>query len=181
MRIFSQSIAALTLLLSIGTTQAALVNFTLTGEAVYADAGNDFGLSSGSIVTVEGSFDDSVLTGGLGTVEFSSGSANSFTIYAGNYTYSNADDDSFLSGFPQLRFEGAPLPYLDFGHNGVTGFTSDGAGFFDAYDASFQAVSGVWTEYDATVVPVPAAVWLLGSGLMGLVGVARRRQAASSK
>lgn len=28
----------------------------------------------------------------------------------------------------------------------------------------------------ATVVPVPAAVWLFGSGLLGLVGVARRRR-----
>ena len=27
------------------------------------------------------------------------------------------------------------------------------------------------------VIPVPAAVWLFGSGLLGLVGVARRRQA----
>ena len=33
------------------------------------------------------------------------------------------------------------------------------------------------TFYDTTVIPVPAAVWLFGSGLLGLVGVARRRQA----
>ena len=28
----------------------------------------------------------------------------------------------------------------------------------------------------AAVVPVPAAVWLFGSGLLGLVGVARRKK-----
>ena len=31
---------------------------------------------------------------------------------------------------------------------------------------------------DLSAVPVPAAVWLMGSGLLGLVGVARRRKAA---
>jgi hypothetical protein len=29
---------------------------------------------------------------------------------------------------------------------------------------------------DATVVPVPAAIWLFGSGLLGLIGVARRKK-----
>lgn len=31
---------------------------------------------------------------------------------------------------------------------------------------------------DAAIVPVPAAVWLFGSGLLGLVGIARRKKAA---
>ena len=31
---------------------------------------------------------------------------------------------------------------------------------------------------DAAVIPVPAAVWLFGSGLLGLVGVARRRKSS---
>jgi hypothetical protein len=32
---------------------------------------------------------------------------------------------------------------------------------------------------NASAVPLPAAVWLFGSGLMGLVGVSRRRKAAA--
>lgn len=32
--------------------------------------------------------------------------------------------------------------------------------------------------WKGTVVPVPAAVWLFGSGLLGLVGIARRKKAA---
>jgi hypothetical protein len=38
-----------------------------------------------------------------------------------------------------------------------------------------------WDDVNLTVtpIPVPAAVWLFGSGLIGLVGVARRRKAQS--
>ncbi len=44
---------------------------------------------------------------------------------------------------------------------------------FDLTDITVTSVSG-----GGSVVPVPAAVWLFGSGLVGLVGVARRRKSA---
>lgn len=33
-------------------------------------------------------------------------------------------------------------------------------------------------DFTFTVVPIPAAAWLFGSGLLGLVGIARRKKAA---
>jgi len=38
-----------------------------------------------------------------------------------------------------------------------------------------QAVAGHALIRDTTVVPIPAALWLFGSGLIGLVGFARRK------
>ena len=40
------------------------------------------------------------------------------------------------------------------------------------------SMSGTITAPPVSEVPVPAAVWLFGSGLVGLVGVARRKKAA---
>ena len=61
---------------------------------------------------------------------------------------------------------------------------TDEAWFFD-FDGGFQN-SGINTPSyyawavqsgDVSAVPVPAAVWLFGSGLIGLIGVARRKKA----
>ena len=38
----------------------------------------------------------------------------------------------------------------------------------------FNGIAGYW-HLEGAVVPVPAAIWLLGSGLLGLIGVARRK------
>lgn len=51
----------------------------------------------------------------------------------------------------------------------------------DDPSGSYVGFTARWTvEGTATVVPVPAAAWLLGSGLLGLAGVARRRSTVKS-
>jgi hypothetical protein len=51
---------------------------------------------------------------------------------------------------------------------------------------TYGAVAGVgadvltFTGNAGSAVPLPAAVWLLGSGLLGLAGVSRRRLAVAS-
>ena len=49
-----------------------------------------------------------------------------------------------------------------------------GSGF--NVDTIFATAGGDFAQY-TTAIPVPAAVWLFGSGLVGLVSVARRRKA----
>jgi len=49
-----------------------------------------------------------------------------------------------------------------------------GLDFLPTYDSTGNAV--VFADWRISTVPVPAAVWLFGSGLMGLVGVARRKK-----
>lgn len=54
--------------------------------------------------------------------------------------------------------------------DGTLGVPMAAGGPFQNFNANFN------TKGTLTAVPVPAAVWLLGSGLLGLVGVARRKK-----
>ena len=55
----------------------------------------------------------------------------------------------------------------------ITAASGDFPGFHPAFNGTLHKDSG-----GVPAIPVPAAVWLMGSGLLGLVGVARRRKAA---
>jgi hypothetical protein len=62
---------------------------------------------------------------------------------------------------------------------GVGSVFDSGTFTFTLADGQTNLISGFVDSFgSASAVPVPAAVWLFGSGLLGLVGVARRKQAA---
>ena len=50
---------------------------------------------------------------------------------------------------------------------------------FEIYPRDIEDFGGGWGLINVAAVPVPAAVWLFGSGLLGLVGVARRKEKIS--
>lgn len=66
---------------------------------------------------------------------------------------------------------------IDGDGNGVPGIGMPAGGPFAGFNANFN-LQGM-TATTPAPIPVPAAVWLLGSGLVGLVGVARRKKAAA--
>jgi hypothetical protein len=81
-----------------------------------------------------------------------------------------------IVGFNDLN----PLPPADDPEDGM-GDCYDTTGMGD-YTAACNFLTSVWVAGDTPVppaeVPVPAAVWLFGSGLLGLVGIARRKKPA---
>ena len=84
------------------------------------------------------------------------------------------DPDAGDTGIAALVCTGGADATCEFGDT----FTLDYAAHVPVGDPS--GFGGVLYELhlQGTVVPVPAAVWLFGSGLLGLVGIARRRKAA---
>jgi hypothetical protein len=60
---------------------------------------------------------------------------------------------------------------VNFGNVGAAWTAFDGTPYSEKFNVTLNGVAAVVPE-----VPVPAAVWLFGSGLIGLVGVARRKR-----
>ena len=151
-----------------GSAQATLVNFELTGTVDSVTTSNSSGLDVGSTITASGVFDDSVLTGvGLESISFAD-AGNDMTITAGSVIYTDALEST---GGASLWLFDNQLDSLDY-----SATAGDFSSFFFDFISNGQ-FAGTWDAgtFTVTAVPVPAAVWLFGSGLLALVGLSRRK------
>ena len=85
--------------------------------------------------------------------------------------------------------DGFVIPYNVYQGDGLTPGSDSISNTYDVYTAledderawgSTLTDTTVWSNrpiasFSVTTVPIPAAVWLFGSGLLGLIGVARRK------
>ena len=178
------------------SANAALVNYTITGDVIFAGT-NSFGLNDNDIITATGTIDTSSLASQLssgsllggdavGTIYFDASSGNTMTINVGNTVFDASHDGSFADGgYPYLAFgipgAGSLHDFNILIETGINGAPADFSSFNLGFD-DLNYVDGMYGEWRTTVafssaspVPVPAAVWLFGSGLLGLMGFARRK------
>lgn len=160
-----------------GFSHAALVSFTITGT-VNAGGG---GLVMNDVITATGVFDDSPLNAnGSGVILFNSGSGNSLSIdYGGLGTLTAIDDDNYLNAPPAFlgpEFTITNGLLASFNYRTKSGLALQLGSDLLAFDSNgSDGLLGTWDTGTFSPVPVPAAVWLFGSGLIGLAGVARRK------
>ena len=138
----------------IGTANASLIDITATSTSQNF---TDFTLQ----------FDDTSGDGLLQIDEYDMALFSGFTI-SGLIGFNGFYDD--IIGTPDIAgistASGVPL-----------GTPGANWSFLKTDDTGGCCGPGNWT-YSSTVVPIPAALWLFGSGLLGLIGVARRKQTA---
>lgn len=136
----------------------------------------DFGLEVGDILSGSKLYRDGIAFGGNGDghgdpeEELIDPNTSSFVDLMSATPYSDSFPDNTLDEGP------APLAAI-FGTNGVSGSGTSADGF----KGYFNIGSGMSMQYlgsEASVVPVPATVWLFGSGLLGLIGMSKRKKAA---
>lgn len=105
---------------------------------------------------------------------------NEFSGTAGQHIRDNTDPNISLFSFPTelgdaVGFWSGTQPTSTQAF--LFGFNVGGQGIEGA-DNSFYKAWAV-ADGDIAAVPIPAAVWLFGSGLIGLIGIAQRRRTTS--
>lgn len=106
---------------------------------------------------------------------------------AGTMPYSqayNVDITRDASGFTKISWANDTYSTSGYTSAGITGleiilghYRSNGSGSFDySYFGDSAIDSIILSGSQVSAVPVPATIWLFGSGLLGLIGVSRQKK-----
>ena len=162
------------MILTTGSAQAELVYYNAIGNGSGISTSEMY---SGTLIAV-GSFDNTGYTG-VGHEVFDS----TFTIDADLVTFTS----SASTVNTEIVFEDGYFYGVNYSGPGTSATTDsyylsstsdtwaiDYAPFDNDFGEGFQVAYGSWNDNAYSVVPVPAAIWLFGSGLIGLIGFSRR-------
>ena len=113
------------------------------------------------------------------SVDNFSGQALTFSFEWSAVLEASATGDALANASVDFLDDVGAVDILEIVTHNTPDIITGGSFSFTLLNAESNLIAGfVDTFGEATaVIPVPAAVWLFGSGLLGLVGVARRRQA----
>jgi hypothetical protein len=147
---------------------APVLNTTLVQTSLPAGQTNS-GLGTAMTASIS-HFGDIVSTLGAGVNFGTVGAASAAYPGPAGTFWGNITGNSAMSGFGSINF----ASLADLGPSAL-----DPATYLSDIKSFTLASNGALTFTDTpAAVPLPAAVWLFGSGLLGLVGIGRRRKAA---
>ena len=174
-----------------GVASATNISFqSIGGNLILGNMGFNWsgsnGIPTSIVLDATGFF--TALGGGIGTSDVITGGVTGATEgFSFNFGKSSYTLPMGAVPIATTTFNTTDIGTVALGSNpsGTLPLTDDGiggspmkAGPFGDFNANFDMTSLHVISVDTGVVPIPAAVWLFGSGLLGLVGVARRRKKA---
>ena len=188
-RLYRNACTFIIMFFFMSSVHAAIVHLQVTGEVQTAISYGTLPNSCPACIIADLVYDDTSIvfsTGGGGesiaTIDFSTGSSNTLSINAGGNIFDQTMD---IDGVSEIVFTNGDL--TDFNYSAEDGTQGDNGNgsyppeTFDSFNLIISAsdigiLVGQWNVAQLpAVVPVPAAAWLFGTGLIGLIGIARRK------